>query len=190
MRYLLKPLALAISSLAVLTLHGCGGGGSDAPASPPDDQPAATASISGVVLDGVLAGATVCLDLNDNRDCDATEPATTTTATGSYTLDGLTEAQAKGHPVLAKVVAGTTTADAAPVGASYMLAAPAGMGAVITPYTTLVLSEIDGGRAPNRAQAEEGLLSNLVGTAGDVGGLTLYSNYVGDTTVGTATQRG
>ncbi len=133
--------------------------------------------------------ATVCLDLNDNRDCDASEPTTTTSAEGKFTLTALAEADIAAHPVLVKVTAGTTTDGGAAIATSYLLASPAGQGAVVSPYTTLVQSEIDGGRALNRAQAEENILNNLVGTAGDVGGLTLYSNYIGDETVGTAAKR-
>ncbi len=191
MTFTLKPLALAVAGLTALTLYGCGGD-DDTPVTPPpvDPPPAATSFISGIAIDGVLAAATVCLDLNDNRDCDAAEPSTTTGTDGSFKLTGLTDADIAAHPVLAKAIAGTTTDATLPVTASYTLAAPAGMGAVVSPYTTLVQSEIDGGRAPNRAQAEENILSNLVGTAGDVGGLTLYSNYASDATVGTDAKRG
>jgi hypothetical protein len=51
---------------------------------------------------------------------------------------------------------------------------------MISPYTTLLQSEVDSGRAPNLGQAQENILNNLVGVAGDVGGLTLYSSYLPD----------
>jgi len=187
MRFKPQPLVLALTGLAVLSFAGCGGDDdTPAPVTPPST---AESSIEGVAFDGLLANATVCVDLNENRDCDAGEPTAKTSATGTYKIEKLTAAQATGFTVLAKAVAGTTTNADAPVTAGFTLAAPAGKAAVISPYTTLVVSEVDGGRAPNRAQAEENILSNLVGTAGDVGGLTLYSNYVGDETVGTAAKR-
>ena len=189
MTFRFKPLALLIASgLALATLHGCGGGDDD-PAPAPVVTPTGTASISGVALDGLLAAATVCLDLNDNRDCDAAEPTTTTATDGSFKLTALLDADIAAHPVLVKAVAGTTMDGDTVVPASYLLAAPAGLGATVSPYTTLVQSELDSGRATTRVQAEENIITNLVGTAGDVGGLTLYSNYIGDTSVGTAAQR-
>lgn len=187
MRFKPQPLVLALSGLAVLSLAGCGGD-DDAPA-PVTPPVVSESSLSGVVFDGLLANATVCVDLNDNRDCDAGEPSALTSTTGAYKIEKLTAAQAANFTVLAKAVPGTTTNAEAAVTAAFTLAAPAGKAATISPYTTLVVSEVDGGRAPNRAQAEENILSNLVGTAGDVGGLTLYSNYVGDETVGTVAKR-
>jgi hypothetical protein len=165
----------AAAAAAALVLSGCGGGDDD-PA-PVVVVPPATATVSGVVLDGTLAGATVCLDLNDNRACDAGEPSTTTDANGKYTLTAVaTDISLKA--VLAVAVPTTTTdSDYGPVGAGFTLAAPAGRGAVISPYTTLLLSAVDSGRAANLVQAESDLLDKMVGTAGDVGGLTVYSDY-------------
>ena len=188
MRFKPQPLVLALTGLAVLSFAGCGGD-DDAPATVTPPPATAESSLEGVVFDGLLANATVCVDLNENRDCDAGEPSATTSATGTYKIEKLTAAQATGFTVLAKAVAGTTTNADTPVTAAFTLAAPAGKAATISPYTTLVVSEVDGGRAPNRAQAEENILSNLVGTAGDVGGLTLYSNYASDETVGTVAKR-
>ncbi len=85
--------------------------------------------------------------------------------------------------MLAEAIAGTTIdADTGVVTRPYTLVAPAGRAAVISPYTTLLQSEVDSGRAPNLVQAEETLLGYMVGVAGDVGGLTLYSNYLPDAT--------
>jgi hypothetical protein len=202
MKSSVKPLAWALASLALLTLHGCGGGSDSSPAqidppaveeptdTPPAEPPAAAkVSISGLVA-GPLAGATVCLDINANRDCDSGEPTATTDAAGKYQLNDVAETDAASKPLIVKVVAGTSTQAGAAIAANYTLAAPAGQGAVITPYTTLVQSEIDGDRAPNRAQAETNILNYMVGVAGDVGGLTLYSDYLGDDSVGTPVKRG
>ncbi|MGH8848934.1 MAG: hypothetical protein ACREXQ_17055, partial [Polaromonas sp.] len=69
-RFKLSWLALS----AAVALTACGGG-SDGPA-----------NLSGVVADGYLNGATVCLDLNNNMACDAGEPSATTTAGGKYSM--------------------------------------------------------------------------------------------------------
>jgi len=68
--------ALAILSLAVLSACGGSGGASGV-----------LSTFSGVVVDGYIEGAKVCLDLNDNQACDANEPSATSKAGGSYSLD-------------------------------------------------------------------------------------------------------
>ena len=172
----LQPLALAAA--AALLLHGCGGGGDDDPA-PVTETPGPTVTLSGDVLDGVLRTAKVCVDLDDDRACGATEPQATTDANGAFSIAAVRESDAAAHPVLAEATATTTVdADYGPVAEPFTLVAPAGQHAVVSPFTTLVQSEIDGGRAANIAQAQETILTNLVGIAGDVGGLTLQSNYL------------
>ena len=177
---MLMPTLIA----AALALAACGGGGDDPVAAPVVVAPA-TGTISGVVLDGTLSGAKVCLDLNDNRVCDAAEPSTTTGTDGTYTLTAVAS-DLPAHAVLAEAAVTTTSdADYGAVTSAFTLAAPAGKSAVISPFSTLVVSAVDGGRAPNVAQAENDLLDKMVGVAGDVGGLTVYSDYRPNPTVDT-----
>ncbi len=78
MRLKLKALPiLSFFSAAILT--ACGGGSGTSPSAP--------TTFSGIVLDGYIEGATVCLDLNANQACDANEPTATSKAGGTYTLD-------------------------------------------------------------------------------------------------------
>ena len=173
----LSALALAASTFLV----ACGGGGGD------DDAPAPTErQVTGTVLDRGLNNATACLDLNDNRVCDAGEPSAVT-SNGSFTI---TTTQAADAIVLVQATTSSTTSEG-PVVAPYVLTAPLGRHAVISPYTTLLQSEVDSGRSANVAQAEETLLSFLVGTAGQVGGIQLYDNYqaAADTTPSAAQQK-
>lgn len=169
-----RLLLTTVYSASVLALAACGGsGGGD------DDTPGGpAATLEGMVIDGALGNAKVCLDVNENRVCDADEPSAATAANGSFKLEAPEDLLAA-HTVLAVAAAGTTTdADYGPVKKSYTLAAPAGKGALISPFTTLLQSELDGGRSANLAQAEITLSNRLVGTAGDTGGLTVYSNYL------------
>lgn len=169
----------ALAASAMLLLQACGSS-DDAPPPPPPPPPppAPTTSLSGVVLDGALQSAKVCLDLNDNRACDANEPSATTNTAGAYTLT-VEQSVANSRVLVAEATAGTTIdADYGVVDKSFVLVAPAGKPEVISPVTTLVQSEIDGGRADNVRQAEEAVLERMVGTAGDVGGLTPYSSYL------------
>ena len=67
-----------------LMLTSCGGGGS---ARTPEPEVDTSSHIKGVVVDGYLVGAKVCLDLNTNWVCDIGEPSTVSGAGGQYTLD-------------------------------------------------------------------------------------------------------
>jgi hypothetical protein len=162
--YAFSALAVAVSTL----LAACGGGGGDAPAEP--EKP--TRQVTGVVLDRSLNDALACLDLNDNRVCDANEPSAKT-VNGSFSIP---TAQAADAVVLVQASTQSRTAEGSVV-APYVLTAPLGKHAVVTPFTTLLQSEIDSGRSANLAQAEETVLSFLVGTAGQVGGIGLYDSY-------------
>jgi hypothetical protein len=183
----LSRLALALVATSSVILAGCGGGdsgglistnnpgtggGGGGGGTPPG---VSTVAVSGIVADGLLQNAKVCLDVNNNRICDTNEPSAMTNASGAYTINS---AAGTNFPVLAMITAGVTIdSDYGAVGESYMLMAPAGKPEFVSPYTTLVQSEIDSGRSQNLREAESTVLAGMVGTAGQVGGLSLYSNY-------------
>ena len=164
---------------AVLALAGCGGGGDSTSTTPP-----ATQSISGVVIDGAIKGATVCLDLNKNGACDADEPASSATdALGNYTISGLTLAQVNaGAPLIAVIP--TSAVDASnptgTVGKAYRLGAPTGKGAVISPISTLVQAGV--AQSMTLADAEAAVAAQL-----QVGVPNLYNNYTTSSTGDNAT---
>jgi hypothetical protein len=165
------PWAIAAVAAAVLSFAGCGGGGGS---SGTTTQPA-NQSVSGVVIDGPIQGATVCLDLNKNGACDAGEPTSTSTdAQGNYTIGGLTADQVNsGAPLIAVIPA--TAIDASnpgvAIGTAYTLTAPAGKGAVISPITTLVQTGVAQGMT--QAEAEAAVAAQL-----QVAATSLYNNYV------------
>jgi hypothetical protein len=111
-------IAAAITITAGL-IAGCGGGGSTSA------TPAASASVSGAVADGYLAGATVFLDKNGNYQLDAGEPSTTTDANGAYTLT-VDPADVGKYPIVAMAVKGVTIDKDTnqPVQSSYILSMP------------------------------------------------------------------
>ncbi|MBN2816195.1 MAG: hypothetical protein JXQ67_05890, partial [Campylobacterales bacterium] len=77
--YLVKSSFLSLSTAIVLGVTGCG--------SSSDDTAASSANTtSGVAIDGLIAGATVCVDVNLNNSCDANEDSNTTNQAGEYTL--------------------------------------------------------------------------------------------------------
>jgi len=81
----LKKFAIAGLSAAVAIVSGCS---SD---DPDEGTPQSSVSLSGVAIDGYLAGATVYLDLNDNGRRNAGEPSAVTDKDGFFTTsqDGL-----------------------------------------------------------------------------------------------------
>ncbi|MEZ5651115.1 MAG: hypothetical protein R3E87_11260 [Burkholderiaceae bacterium] len=82
-----RQSASLVFVVSAVLLSACGGGGS-ASGNLPDGQ-----GLSGVVVDGYIQGATVCLDLNNNGVCDPGERTAVTTVGGFYSLntDGLDE---------------------------------------------------------------------------------------------------
>ena len=163
----LSPLSLALlggmcGGLA-LSLAACGGGGSSSPTAN---------SVSGVVLDGPIQGATVCLDLNANKQCDSGEPASAPTdAQGNYTIAGLTaDQQNSGAEWIAVVPAGATDGGT-PFATGFVLRAPANKPGIISPFTHMVQVAIDQG-AGSQSAAEAAVATQLA-----VGQASLYTNY-------------
>ncbi|MEZ5652928.1 MAG: hypothetical protein R3E87_20520 [Burkholderiaceae bacterium] len=84
---MVKRLASALATiLATSLLVACGGGGGGGAGATTAAQ-----QLSGVVVDGYIEGATVCLDINLNNVCDTGERTAVTTVGGAYSLntDGL-----------------------------------------------------------------------------------------------------
>ncbi|KVG12483.1 hypothetical protein [Burkholderia thailandensis] len=70
-------------------LAACGGGGDSSPSqsSAGGTTPTTpTPTVTGKAIDGYLADATVCLDLNNNGACDSGEPSAVSDATGQFSI--------------------------------------------------------------------------------------------------------
>lgn len=130
---------LLATSAAAAILAACGGGGSSGSNTP--------VTISGLSIDGYLAGAKVCLDLNLNFKCDAGEPSATTDAKGAYSIS-YTGGDAAGLVVITETTKDTKDTDDGGLTfeqanrSPFVLAAPVPAGATndvkITPLTTVV----------------------------------------------------
>lgn len=131
------PLKLALGSAAIAALAACGSGGGDTAAVPPVAPAPTTTAVAVTVMDGLIQGATVCLDVNSNGACDSGEPSGPTNAQGVASLT-VPNADVGKFPVLAFVPVGAVDADSGPVTTAYTLTAPADQTAVISPLTTLV----------------------------------------------------
>ncbi|MDD2810961.1 MbnP family copper-binding protein [Rhodoferax sp.] len=151
MTHIFKPtLTLSLMAAAVMTACGGGGGGTATPTT----TPVATVSLAGVVADGYLTGAKVCLDKNENMVCDAGEPSATTGAGGAYTISGVTAADVAAFPVVAEVPATATDSDfpGSTVGKAFVLTAPKG-NSTVTPLSSLVHQELQAAPALSAASA-------------------------------------
>lgn len=110
------------------------------------------AGATGVTLQGkvlsadAVSGATLCLDLNHNKTCDAGEPTSRTAGDGTYSL-AVGAADAGKYTVIAEVPASAARG-------AHALEAPVGRHGLISPFSTLVQNEIDNnsGYAPEVAE--------------------------------------
>lgn len=163
-------LKAGIFSAVLLVLSGCGGGGDGASANANGGgtpaQPSQAANLTGKAIDGYLAGATVCLDVNANNACDGTEPSTVTDGSGNYGL--VVDANAVGKKLLVMVT--PATKDNSRPGYSF----PASLvlsgivdgakGQNVTPLTSLVVAQMETG--VSKAEAERSVAA-LVGSGID-----------------------
>jgi hypothetical protein len=119
----MRPMCCSVALL--LTITGCGGGGSD------------TTDVSTTVVDGAIQNAVVCLDKNRNGTCDPDEAQGKTDAAGKVTLAVPNDDLGK-YPIVAAVGTDAVDADHGPVTVPYTLSAPADQTGVVSPLTTLV----------------------------------------------------
>lgn len=168
---------LALIATSVL-LASCGGGGNSS--GNPDtglfnpEEPEPTVAISGLAADGYLIGATVCLDLNENKACDAGEPSAETQAPdGSWTIDEGTQEQVDNFPIVLIADPATTTdtdTDAAVAG-EFVLTAPAGS-EFVSPLTSLVQALVEAGTSTADA------ISQIEGDFADLGITSWDADYI------------
>ena len=172
----IKRSLISTAVAASISLTACGGGGDSTSAGTGDT----TTTLSGIVADGYLVNATVCLDLNLSKTCDSGEPTATSTSGGSYSLDA-TQAQIDTYPVVAEIIAGTTVDEdnpSAPVTKAYTLSAPAGKGAFVSPLSTMVQAQIEtSGKTAEQIENEI-----LVSIGQDPTVVSLFNDYVAQKT--------
>ena len=131
-------MRLLTAGLITAALAGC----SDSDSSSGSSS-TATESFSGKVADGYLAGARVCLDLNDNQTCDDGEPSTVSSSGGAFTIEGATAEQLASAALVVEIIVGETVDEDNPgtaIDKTYTLTAPAGY-AFVSPLTTMVHNE-------------------------------------------------
>jgi hypothetical protein len=129
-----KHLTHLLTGTAIATLAACGGGGGGG-----TNTTASSRTLSGVVMDGYLTGATVCLDTNANLLCDDDEPTAKSQTKGTWSFNIPAGTDTSKLHIIAVIDANTIDADTgtAPI-QSYTLLTPATASNVVTPLTTLV----------------------------------------------------
>lgn len=140
-------------------LSGCGGG-SDSPSTTSSTTDTST-TLSGMVADGYLVGAKVCLDKNYNDSCDADEAFVITDGTGRYTFT-LKEMAATELPLIVEANASTIDLDThMPIGEQWHFKAMRGEPHFISPLTTLIAREMDMNASLTLTQAMTNLQTEL-----------------------------
>jgi len=145
-------IKLILTIVSVLQLAACGGGSSGSIATTPQQaltnhQQTQTAfqqtqTVSGVVADGYLEGALVCLDTNLNKKCDSGKPSAITGPGGVYTISDVPIADLA-FPIVVEVPVGAVDSELGTVTTGYVLTAPVGQPGFVSPQTTLVQSLIE-----------------------------------------------
>jgi hypothetical protein len=151
--------------LAVMTISGCGGGGSQ------NSVGTTATSVTGKVIDGYISGATVYWDCNKNNALDIGEISTTTSAGGIYTIENKST---DGCSLLADILSTSIDEDQPhKVGQAYTLKASPGNLNFITPFSTLIAGKLDTvtGLTADQAEAD---LAKIIGI--DTKLLTDYKN--------------
>lgn len=161
----MRKTRLLLSYVALSVLAACGGGGGGSATL----SPSAPTSIAGVVIDGYIEGANVCLDLNSNGGCDTGEPSATTKADGSYSLSY--NGDTTGLHVVSVIPAtakdkddnGLTLAQAGKAAFTLMAPAPQANSTDthVTPLTTLVSNQMVQTGEKNAASVEKQLKQQL-----------------------------
>ena len=137
----LKSLSLSVSTVLLLSMAGCSGGGGS---SASDITSAVSNAFSGVGIDGILVGSTVCVDANENATCDTDEPSAVTDAQGKFEIPATTVT----GPLL--LVGGKDIGTG--LAFTGTLSAPAGS-TVVTPLTSAVQSLVKSGKSAAEAEA-------------------------------------
>ncbi|MGB0467281.1 MAG: hypothetical protein ACPGF7_07120 [Pontibacterium sp.] len=164
-----KLLTIAVGA----TLSACGGGSSSTATTS-----AGSGLLPGILADGYLVGATVCLDMNKNKACEATEPQAVTGLHGAFSIEVPAGVDASAYPIVAMVTDTTVDEDTEEaVAEAFVLTAPAALSAgqrFVSPLSTMVQAKLEANPALSVSDAEALVKADL----GITHSLSLFDNYV------------
>jgi hypothetical protein len=172
-----KKSLILISTILIFV--GCSSDGSDATAATTDSTTStttdSTSDISGKAADGYLAGATVFLDKNGNKELDGDEPSTTTDSTGAYKLK-VSQTDLNQYPIVVKVDENTVDLDTNnPVGGTYTLESPIGNEGFISPLTDFIQQQLALNPGMSKKDLET-LIFNAMGSNSNEG--EMFTDYI------------
>ncbi len=179
MRQFIKYSALAG---AIASLVACGGGGGSSPE---------TSQVAGLVADGYLRGAIVCLDQDLDGSCVGEEVRTVSEAGGKYSLSVPSGVDASAFPIV--VVVGTDAFDEGEPGSTtgdvqveeaFTLASPPGKSAFVSPLTTLIYKIARNNTAEELKRVEDEIKDQM-GISGSA--TDLYADFVSKSETGNET---
>ena len=165
---------LPLAVFLVSSLSACGGGSGSS---------TNTTDLGGVVADGYLRGATVCLDQNRDDSCLGEAISTTTGAGGVYTLDIPDGVDGSAFPIVVEVPQGAidegedpnSTTDDLSVADPFTLSTPPGKNSFISPLTTLI-NKIARNSTAEELQRVEDDIKQEMGLSDSA--VDLYTNFV------------
>jgi hypothetical protein len=167
--------------IAVVLLSGCGdpqlaGVGSGGTGVVTVAKASYTATLEASPVGGYLINAVVFLDKNGNYHADADEPYAITGVDGTALIEAPATDLAR-YPVVVAALKGVAidSATLQPLPATYILSAPAGGSAVITPISTQVQELVAAGRYSTVQQAVDSLAAGM-GLAADTNLLDVGTN--------------
>ena len=171
---------LPLAVILVSSLSGCGSGSSTS---------TNTTGLGGVVADGYLRGATVCLDQNRDDSCLGEAITTTSGAGGAYTLDIPDGVDGSAFPIVVEVPQGAvdegedpdSATDDLSVSDSFTLSTPPGKNSFISPLTTLINKIARNSTAEELKRVEDDIKQEM-GLSDSA--VDLYSNFVAKSKVG------
>lgn len=131
-----KKITLAAVLVGMTALAGCGGSSTSATAPP-------TQTVAGVVADGYLTGAVVCLDTNNDKSCAGETYKATSQTGGAYSILNVTATDLAQYPIVVEVPVGASDSERGAVTSAYFMSAPAGKPEFVSPLTTLVQNQIE-----------------------------------------------
>lgn len=182
---LVKIKSLLGITAPLIFVAACGGTSSSSDEEPDVGQgnviEVPTTAVVGRVADGYLQGAVVCVDINENGNCDSDEPQSVSGPGGSYSLDVPDDAADK--PILAIVPATAIDEDTGEeIGKALQFSTPGDKPWFVSPITTLVHQELKKNPSLNTEDAEATVLETL--GMPDEKDASLFTDYVANSESG------
>ena len=162
MNFKSRFIQISVAIAVIISTAGCHFfDGQDSGTNSPSTPSAPTGvAVTGKAADGYISGATVILDVNDDRICESTEPTATTDANGNFSFTAVQNSNGGQH--MTCLSGGTDITTNLPI--KGQLLAPPGA-SQITPLTSLVMAQINSSLPPPVAGTASPVAASTASTA-------------------------